>query len=75
MDRKVIIFDFVYTLGFLKPSDEDIIYSFFKKKISKKSIKNAVSILRHKYFYSSIKNIDKNKRKNFYIKYHYYILG
>ena len=74
MDRKILIFDFVYTLAFLKPSDEDIIYSFLKKKISKKRIKNTISTLSQKYFYSSIKNIDKNKRKNFYIKYHYDLL-
>ena len=74
MDRKVLIFDFVYTLAFLRPSDEDIIYRFLKKKITKRKIKIAIAILSQKYFYSSIKNINKNKRKNFYIKYHYDLL-
>ena len=35
-NRKIIFFDFANTLGFLKPSSENLIYKFLKKKLVKK---------------------------------------
>jgi HAD superfamily hydrolase (TIGR01549 family) len=67
--KKIIFFDFANTLGFLKPSSETLIYKFFKKKISKKRIKNAISELDNNIFYSSLKIKNLNQKKIFYIKY------
>jgi FMN phosphatase YigB (HAD superfamily) len=68
-NRKIIFFDFANTLGFLKPSSENLIYKFLKKKTSKKKIKKAILELDNNIFYSSIKIKNYNEKKNFYIKY------
>lgn len=69
----MVVFDFADTIARLEPSKEEILQRFVKEKLSIElpisKIQQTYFYIQNQYFYSSVKIVDFNQKRNFYKAY------